>query len=799
MSTPVRARTWNRQGSEEGLFVNQNRLVMHYGLPVAAALAFLFCPPVSAPAKGATQAEEGQETEAQQEETQGTPDPAESIPRFTDQVVVSASRVEQEIVNAPAAIAVIPTEAIETQAASNFGDILRQAPGVNVTQLSSTHYSVTSRGSSSALATSQLVLVDGRSVYQDFFGFTSWDFLSVGLDDLDRIEVVNGPASAIWGANAMSGVVNLITKAPRDAPGTTLNLRFGSFDRNVTGNPMDAGSQLMGSLTHAQAVNDRFAYRATVSFTRHDPLPRPFGEIPNDTGTLYPALQGVTAQMPKVDLRADWDAPDGRSGLRFSGGTAGSQGTLHSGIGPFNIQRGAHMSYGRVQYVRGSMEVGAFLNRTSAGFDSLLSRVPTGEFLDGEIKTNVYDISFRDTKFLGGRHLFSYGANARFVTLDFTLAPAGDGRSEQGFYVNDEIFLSDRWRWIVGARADRISIFDKLVLSPRTTLIFKPAPTQSFRVSYNRAFRAPSLSNTFLDTTIGEPALFDLRPVFRGLFGALSVPDSALPAPVHYTIPIGVVGNPDLLQETLTAYEVGWSGALSEWIGASAAVYVNDMRDSIDFTDTAFWSGENPPPGWNESFAEVGDFIGQLGAVLPPGTLPEAIAAIAVNPGYLIDALGGLAGVQLPAAFSYVNRISVRNSGVEVGLTGRRGDLGGFVNYSWQMEPVVEGFGEEDADEISIPAAYRINAGIDAAFGALDLGLSLNHTDRAYWTDVLTAEYHGWTEAFTMVNATVAVNLMEGRFQPSVRVINLLNQEIQNHIFGDVLRRQLIGGLRYRF
>ena len=79
------------------------------------------------------------------------------------------------------------------------------------------------------------------------------------------------------------------------------------------------------------------------------------------------------------------------------------------------------------------------------------------------------------------------------------------------------------------------------------------------------------------------------------------------------------------------------------------------------------------------------------------------------------------------------------------------------------------------------------------------VGLSLNYTDRAYWTDVLTAEYYGWTEAFTMVNGTLAVNLMDGQIQPSVRVINLLNQEIQNHVFGDVLRRQIIGGLRYRF
>ncbi len=781
--------------------MNVARAALSYRLPFATALAFLFVAAQSGAARAAVQQEQPPppKTEEPKEQSEETTEPTDILPRFSDQVVVSASRVEQEIVNAPAAIAVISREVIETQAANNFGDLLRQAPGVNVTQLSSTHYSVTSRGSSSALATSQLVLVDGRSVYQDFFGFTSWDFLSVGLDDLERIEVVNGPASAVWGANAMSGVVNLITKAPRDALGTTLNLRFGTFDRNVTGNPMDAGSQLMGSLTHAQAVNDRFAYRATVSFTHQDPLPRPFGEIANDTGTLYPPLSGVTARMPKLDFRADWDAPGGEGGFRFSGGYGGSQGILHSGIGPFNVQSGANMSYGRVQYMRGSMEIGAFFNRTSAGFNSLLSRTPTGELLDGRINTRTYDLSLKDTRFLGGRHLFSYGASARFVTLDFTLAPLGDGRSEQGLYVNDEIFLSDRWRWIVGTRADRISIFDNIVLSPRTTLIFKPTPTQSFRVSYNRAFRAPSLSNTFIDVLVGQEATFDLRPVFRGFFGALTIPDSALPAPVNYTIPIGVVGNPSLLQETLTAYEVGWSGALNDWMGASAAFYINNMRDSIDFTDDTFWSGENPPPGWNEAFSEVGDFIGRLGAVLPPGTLPEAIAAIAVNPGYLIDALGGLAGVQLPSSFSYINRASARNAGMELGLTGRRGNFGGFLNYSWQAEPVVDGFGEEDADEISIPAAHRINAGVDTGLGAFDVGLSLNYTDRAYWTDVLTAEYHGWTEAFTMFNATLAVNLMEGQIQPSVRVINLLNQEIQNHIFGDVLRRQVIGALRYRF
>ena len=360
-------------------FVNQNRLITRHGLVPAAALASLLFTTGAAPANGATQEQERQETEEQPGETEETPDPADLIPRFTDQVVVSASRVEQEIVNAPAAIAVIPTEVIETQAASNFGDLLRQAPGVNVTQLSSTHYSVTSRGSSSALATSQLVLVDGRSVYQDFFGFTSWDFLSVGLDDLERIEVVNGPASAIWGANAMSGVVNLITKAPRDTLGTSLNLRFGSFDRNVTGNPMDAGQPAHG-LPDPRAGGER-SLRLPGDRQLHPARSDCRGRPARSRTTPAPSIlrcQGVTARMPKVDLRADWDARrTARADSASPAATRGAQGILHSGNRPLQRSRtGASMSYGRVQYVRGSMEIGAFLNRTSAGFDSLLSRAP---------------------------------------------------------------------------------------------------------------------------------------------------------------------------------------------------------------------------------------------------------------------------------------------------------------------------------------------------------------------------------------------------------------------------------------
>ena len=103
-------------------------------------------------------------------------------------------------------------------------------PGVNITQISARDVNVTSRGATSSLATSQLTVVDGRSVYQDFFGFTMWDFVPSNLDEIKRIEVIRGPASAIWGANALNGVVNVITKSPREMLGTSVTFGVGGFE-----------------------------------------------------------------------------------------------------------------------------------------------------------------------------------------------------------------------------------------------------------------------------------------------------------------------------------------------------------------------------------------------------------------------------------------------------------------------------------------------------------------------------------------------------------------------------------------
>ncbi|MBP9146961.1 MAG: TonB-dependent receptor plug domain-containing protein, partial [Thermoanaerobaculia bacterium] len=156
--------------------------------------------------------------------------PAEEPDELVEEViVVTASRTEQSLNEAPAAISVLTAKDIESIPADNYGALLRNVPGLNVSQTSARDINMTARGSTNTLATSQLVLLDGRSLYLDFFGFVMWDFLPVNTAEIKQIEAVRGPGSAVWGANAMTGVVNLITKRPKEMVGTSLLLGGGEL------------------------------------------------------------------------------------------------------------------------------------------------------------------------------------------------------------------------------------------------------------------------------------------------------------------------------------------------------------------------------------------------------------------------------------------------------------------------------------------------------------------------------------------------------------------------------------------
>ena len=345
------------------------------------------------------------------------------IATLSDLVVVTATRSDTALIDVPVTMSVLSSDTIAASPAQNYGDLLRSVPGVNVIQTSARDVNLTSRQGTSTLSNSQLVLVDGRSVYLDFFGIVLWDFLPTNLSDVKQIEVIRGPASAVWGANAVTGVVNIVTKSPREAPGTTASISVGGLGRDAGSSAGKGPGGLFGSnVSVSRIANDRWSYRLSAGYFTSDAFARPSGVIPLITdprdpaatvgGATYPddgdgplgtAFANSGSSQPRFDARVDQELERGR--VSYSGGIAGSNGIIHTGIGPFDIQKGSHNGYGRVGYNNGALKLNFFASYINADAPNLLLAGPHGhpapaQFLDADVR-------------LRGRRRLSAGAAQR--------------------------------------------------------------------------------------------------------------------------------------------------------------------------------------------------------------------------------------------------------------------------------------------------------------------------------------------------------------------------------------------------
>ena len=147
--------------------------------------------------------------------------------------ITSVSKTPEELRKTPAAIYVISQEDIRRSGATTLPDVLRLAPGVEVAQLDSDHWSVGIRGFGDQFSKSVLVLIDGRNVYTPLFAGIFWGVQDTVLEDIDRIEVIRGPGGTVWGANAVNGVINIITKNSKDTKGALVSAHTGTVDHGV--------------------------------------------------------------------------------------------------------------------------------------------------------------------------------------------------------------------------------------------------------------------------------------------------------------------------------------------------------------------------------------------------------------------------------------------------------------------------------------------------------------------------------------------------------------------------------------
>ena len=719
------------------------------------------------------------------------------VASFNETVVVSATKTNTALVDAPATMSVLTAAQLESSPAQNYGDLLRSVPGLNVIQLSARDVNITARQATGTLSNTQLVILDGRSVYLDFFGVVLWDLLPTNISDIKQIEVIRGPASVVWGANALTGVVNIITKTPREAQGGEVTFSGGFLNRDA-GSKAGQGAGGIGGVngSWADAPNDRWSYRVAAGWFSSAAFPRPAGQIPlipdprvpgatlanrqTVGGAPYPvdgpgafgtAFSNRGTNQPKFDMRVDQEL--GRKGrLTYEGGVAGTQGIIYSGVGPFDIQSGSYLAFGRVNYTRDALKINFFDNVLHADAPNLLfPNALTLQPLLMNLTTKTYDLEVGDAWAVGTRQVISAGGNYRRNDFTISLAPTAQDRNEVGAYVQDEIFFP-RVRLNIGGRVDKFGNLESAFFSPRVSANVRVADDQSIRLSFNRAFQSPSVVNNYLEATIFAPQdLSGLAPLLPApLRPAVAAPFPLVVRAVGSELPINGQPQPKLTEESLNAYEIAYTGTFMKNTTIGASFYVNDLNHSINFVQLPPsldpYTAANPPPGWQ----------------LPPSILTVLASQ----------------GIFLPrTAFTYRNLGPLRQKGVELSVDHRANDnLSIFVNYSWQGQPKIlsqsNPADEYPTIELGLPPTNRFNAGFNLDGGHFLGNLSVNYSDNSFWSDVLTSPYHGFTDAYTMVNGAVGARWMNGKLTTSVKVTNLFNQDIQQHVFGDILKRMVL-------
>ena len=492
--------------------------------------------------------------------------------------------------------------------------------------------------------------------------------------------MIRGPASAVWGANAMNGVVNFISKTPRELNGNSATITFGTFDRDIDGGQQLGNGSLFGiNGTHARAVNDRWAYKISAGGYTSDAVRAADRRHSERHRHAVSELHQPGHDAAEVRHARGLRRARRHYKLVFAGGYSGTDGIFHTGIGPFDSDRrrrrlrhdALHARRAEVQLLHQHPE----RRRARRCWRS----APTASRSSFKFNTQTYDFEIGNINTIGTRNVMSYGGNVRYNTFDLSIAPRGDNRTELGAYVQDEIFLNDYVRLNLGARIDKFDNIEDPVFSPRVALILKPAADHAVRVSYNKAFRSPSLINNYLDTTIvNQLNLGAINPALRRRASTTS--RCARSATRRST------------EESTESFEVGYTGVIKNRATVSAAVYWTKNEDEIFFTQTGRYRALGAAAGLAAA-APVG-----LLEVLPPPRAPTAPCTT-----------GGL-----PSEFSYRNLGTVKNKGFELGIDGAVNQaLNVFANYSYQAEP------EPDfaLSEINLPPTHRFNVGFNFSQG----------------------------------------------------------------------------------
>jgi iron complex outermembrane receptor protein len=400
-----------------------------------------------------------------------------SIEELGNIQVTSVSKHAERLSDAPASIYVITAEEIRRSGATRLPEALRLAPNLQVAQANANTYAISARGFNSTTANKLLVLIDGRAVYTPLFSGVFWDAQDVPLEDVERIEVISGPGAALWGANAVNGVINVITRRSSDSQGGLAYARAGNLERGY-------GARYGGT------IGDTGSYRL-------------YGRSFDVFNT--PSASGVTASdgwtRGQVGFRTDWGTA--ANGFTLQGD--GYQGKLGQAIGDDSTIAGGNL-LGR--WNRDLAEWGGLQVQTY--FDNTERDIP-GTFAE---HLNIFDFELQHSPRAIGSHAITWGGGYRYgvdhVTNSAVLAflPADRNLRWSNVFAQDEIALKDDLRLTLGAKFEN-NYYTGTDFMPSVRLAWKPEPQRLVWGAVSRAVRAPSRIDR--DFFVNAPPILNLQ------------------------------------------------------------------------------------------------------------------------------------------------------------------------------------------------------------------------------------------------------------------------------------------------
>jgi iron complex outermembrane receptor protein len=410
-----------------------------------------------------------------------------SIEQLTNIVVTSVTRGPQPLSRSAAAVAVVTSSQIASSGAMNIPEAMRYVPGIHVAQLTASEWAVSSRGFASANSPDLLVLSDGRSIYTPLYSGVFWEVQDYPMQDIDRIEVVRGPGAALWGSNAVNGVINIISKSARDTQGAWLEAGGGSEQRAL------AAAQYGGE------AGNQVYYRLFAKYQKHAAEDFPAGASPDDW------------DLGHVGFRADWKAGSADAVTVQGDAYNGSIGEVSPAVtiigrpGPANPLRVGVTGGNVLGHWRHTMSDDSDFE-LRVYYDYTHRNDPT--FLD-DLAT--LDLDFQEHLPLGSAQTLTWGLTAR--TMDdidhgkglFALNPPDSRDNLESGFVQDEISLPHSVRLTLGTKVEH-NDFSGFEVQPSVRAAWSLSDTQTLWGAVSRAVRVPTRLERDVDIDVTDPA-----------------------------------------------------------------------------------------------------------------------------------------------------------------------------------------------------------------------------------------------------------------------------------------------------